>query len=266
MKVYGQLEYGQFHNLSSNPSAGKKGLILFNTTDGKAYCDNGTVVRAFLLNDDKAIIGLNGTAANNVRLHRGAAAVLQTVLGNDATADGTLSTALAQLSSRAENYTTGALPANGNIGRIVYDTTIASLKVDDGAAWQRVTPAGSTQYDAIVSDPAISGFSTHTTLTAAIAAVSAGDSILYMGDTTENVTVDKNLLIDGQGRGSVLTGNITFSSGSDNTLMRGLKFTGNLTIDSGAISNRIIDCFCLSTLVYTDNDLTNSTRVDLQEE
>lgn len=140
MKVYGQLEYGQFHNLTSNPTAGKKGLMLFNTTDGKAYIDNGTVVRAFLLNDDKAIIGTNGTANSNIRFHRGAAGVLQLVLGGDATAEGSLSTSLAQASLRVEGYATGSLPAAANAGRILWDTTLSALKIDTGAALLNAMP------------------------------------------------------------------------------------------------------------------------------
>lgn len=266
MKVYGQLEYGQFHNLGAAPTPGKKGLTYFLTTDSKTYLDNGTVNRAFILNDDKAVIGLSGTAANNVRFHRGAAAVLQFVLGNDATADGTLSTALAQISAKQEGYATASLPAAGNAGRVVWDTDILSLKVDNGASWDRVTPPSSSEYDAIVADPAISGFSTHTTLTAAIAAVSAGDKILVMNTTTvEDVTISKRLTIQGQGAGSVITGNITFNSSSDYSLVRDLKFSGNLTFDSGSVGNRIVDCFCTTSMTFTDNDTTYSNFVSLTE-
>lgn len=265
MKVYGQLEYGQFHNLSASPSAGKKGLVLFNTTDGKAYLDNGATVRSFLINDDKAIIGTSGTAGTNVRFHRGGTAVLQFVLGSDVTAEGTLSTTLAKISGKMEAYATASLPAAGNAGRIAWDTDLLTLKVDNGASWDRVTPTGSTQYAAIVSNPAITGFSTHTSLATAISAVSAGDQILYMGDTTENITVSKQVDIVGMGRGSVLTGNITFSSGSNYSSVRNLKFTGSLTVDSGSIGNRVVDCFCtIST--FTNNDTTRSTFLDLQKE
>lgn len=132
MKVYGQLEFAQFHNQSSNPTAGVKGKILFNTTDGKAYIDDGSSFQAFILNDQKAIFGTNGTANTNIRLNRAATGVLQFVLGGDTTAEGSLSTSLAQISAKMEGYATGSLPAAGREGRVLADTTTHHLKYDDG--------------------------------------------------------------------------------------------------------------------------------------
>lgn len=114
------------------------------------------------------------------------------------------------------------------------------------------------EYDAIVANPAISGFSTHLTLTTAISAVTAGARILVMrGTFTENVTIDKNLMIEGCGRGSVISGNIIFSSASQNSLLEKIKFTGNLTFNSGATGNIIDNVYVLSTMTYTDNNTTD---------
>lgn len=111
------------------------------------------------------------------------------------------------------------------------------------------------EYDAIVASPAIAGLSTHLTITAAIAAVTAGARILVLrGTFTENVTVNKNLYIEGSGRGTVISGNITFSSASQNSLMEKLKFTGNITFSSGAIGNVVDNVYVLSTMVYTDSN------------
>lgn len=144
-KIYGNLERASLEVLSSDPSVGVTGRILWNSTDLKAKVDNGTIVAAVLLNDAKCVLGTNGTAANNIRLHRGANAVLQFVLGNDATSEGSLSTSLAQVSARVENYTTGSLPAAANAGRLLWDTTLAIPKVDTGAAIKDIVLTDATQ-------------------------------------------------------------------------------------------------------------------------
>lgn len=138
-KIYGQLEEAQFQNKSSDDAAAIAGKVWWNTTDGQAKLDDGTNVRAFLRNDGAAVIGNNGTANNNIRLHRGANEVLQFVLGGDSTAEGTLSTNVAQFSARAENYAnTGALPSAGNAGRIAYVTGSNSLYADNGSSWDQI--------------------------------------------------------------------------------------------------------------------------------
>ena len=145
MKVNSQLERAQLENLTSLPAAATAGRVAWDTVAGKTFLDDGTDWRAFLRNDQKAIIGNNGTAASNIRFHRGAAGVLQFVSGADATAEGTLSTALNQISARVENYATGSLPANANAGRIVWDTTTGTLKLDSGAAWKEYVDTNTTQ-------------------------------------------------------------------------------------------------------------------------
>ena len=142
MKVFGNLERASLEVLSSNPSAGVLGRVWFNSTDGRPYIDESSVVRAILVNDDKLIVGNSGTAAQNIRLHRGAAGVLQFVTGSDATAEGTLSTSLNLLSFRFEGYTDALKPAFGNAGRVVYLTDLQNLFVDTGTAWNPVGSGG----------------------------------------------------------------------------------------------------------------------------
>lgn len=136
--IYGQLVRAALEVLSSNPSAATTGRIWWNSTDGKAYADDSSLVRAFIRNDAKAIVGNAGTAADNIRLHRGAAGVLQFVTGSDATAEGTLSTALNQISARQENYAFASLPAFGNVGRLAFTSDTLKLYFDTGAAWVKV--------------------------------------------------------------------------------------------------------------------------------
>lgn len=141
-KIFGQLEKASLENLSSNPSAGTTGRFWWNTTDLKVYSDDGTLIRAFLRNDGKAIVGNSGTANDNIRLHRGAAGVLQFVQGGDATAEGSLSANLNSLSFKFESYTFAGRPANGSAGRVIWVSDRSALQVDTGAAWAGIGSGG----------------------------------------------------------------------------------------------------------------------------
>ena len=139
MKVYGQLEEVALENLASDPSNLYKGRIWYNTTTGKImFRKDGSLSRAVLLNDSLFVIGNSGTAANNVRVHRGDATLLQFVPGNDSTVEGTLSTTLGKLSFKFESYTTAGRPAFGNAGRMIWDSDLSRLYVDTGSAWDSV--------------------------------------------------------------------------------------------------------------------------------
>jgi len=143
-KFYSELQNAALENLSSDPANVPAGRIIRNTTDGKVKISNGTAYKNVILNDGNAIIGTSGTAASNVRLHRGAAEVLQFVPGSDATAEGTLATTLAQTSSQVENYDTGSLPTAGNAGRLLFDSTTTQLKLDNGSAIKVIGPSPTT--------------------------------------------------------------------------------------------------------------------------
>lgn len=145
MKVWGNLERAQIEVLGADPSLGLTGRVWLNSAEVRFKSDDGAVIRAFLRNDAHCVLGNSGTAAENIRLHRGAVGVLQLVAGNDVTAEGSLSTALNQLSSRVENYVTGSLPAAANAGRLLYDTTVNFLKVDTGAAIKTLATIDGTQ-------------------------------------------------------------------------------------------------------------------------
>lgn len=135
MQVYGDLKKAALETLSSDPTAGVTGRIWWNSTTTRPTLDDGTNNRALFRNDQKIIFGNNGTANNNVRLNRAANAVIQLVPGGDTTAEGTLSTSLAQLSSRVENYTDAGKPAAGNAGRIIYLTDVGTYMGDNGTSF-----------------------------------------------------------------------------------------------------------------------------------
>jgi len=134
-KFYSELQEASLEHLSSDPGTSVSGRFYVNTTEARIKTDDGTDKRALLRNDQKAVIGNSGTASENIRLHRGAAGVIQLVTGDDATAEGTLSTNINQLSSRIENYTDAGKPATGNAGRIIYITDLQSFLGDNGSQY-----------------------------------------------------------------------------------------------------------------------------------
>lgn len=81
------------------------------------------------------IIGTSGTAATNVKLHRSAAGKVQIVLGNDATAEGSEATVLAELSGKHESFTDAGKPAAGQSGRVIWISDLTKLQYDNGSAW-----------------------------------------------------------------------------------------------------------------------------------
>lgn len=141
-KFYSELQEAALENKASDPTAGVAGRIIHNTTEARIKTDDGSNFRALLRNDLKCVIGNHATAANNIRFHRGASAVLQMVLGNDATAEGSLSTALAQLSVKHETYTDAGKPAAGQAGRIIWVSDLLTFLGDNGTSWIQLGSAG----------------------------------------------------------------------------------------------------------------------------
>lgn len=143
MKIFGQLEQACVEQLSSDPGANTQGRLWWNSTDGQLKLDDGVNKRALLRNDDKIIIGNDGTLANNVRLHRGSGQLLQLVLANDTIADGTTSNDLARMSVKTDVFTEGTKPAaSGNLGRVIYVSDSVALSVGTGSAWNNILDQG----------------------------------------------------------------------------------------------------------------------------
>lgn len=142
MYVYGQLQKVSYEILTVDPAAGTTARFWFNSTSTKVMMDDGTNNRAMLRNDQFCVFGNNVTAASNVRFNRGAAGLLQLVTGADVTAEGAMSTAVAQISARQENYLFANLPAFGNPGRLAFATDVNTLFVDNGAAWTSIGGGG----------------------------------------------------------------------------------------------------------------------------
>lgn len=137
-KIYGQLEQAQLQNVAGNLTGNITGRLWLDTTAVKVKFQDGTLTTALLANDQKCVFGTSGTAGDNIRLNRGASGLLQLVTGGDTTAEGSLSSALAQLSFKFENYASGSRPSNGNSGRTIWNTTSKKLQVDNGTGWDDV--------------------------------------------------------------------------------------------------------------------------------
>lgn len=101
MNVYGELFSAQLENLSASPGATLAGRVWYRSdiNSGTAQLDTGALVKQFLLNDQKIIVGTNVTAATNARLYRSGTGWLSLVLASDTTAEGSTSATLARLSA-----------------------------------------------------------------------------------------------------------------------------------------------------------------------
>ena len=141
-KFYSELQEASLENLASDPAGTVAGRVWHNTTTTQVKTNDGTNARALLRNDQKIILGNNGTAANNVRLNRSANGVIQVVPGDDATAEGSDATSISQISARMENFTDAGKPAAGNAGRVVWLTDLLSAQVDNGTSYQSLGGGG----------------------------------------------------------------------------------------------------------------------------
>lgn len=141
-KIYGQLERAALEVLSSDPAQGVTGRAWWNSTTGQIKIDDGAVISNVLRNDQKCVFGTSGTAGNNIRFNRAASGVLQLVTGADTTAEGSLSTALAQLSFKHEGYTDAGKPAAGRPGRIIWITDLLTFLGDNGTSWNPIGGGG----------------------------------------------------------------------------------------------------------------------------
>lgn len=263
-KIYGTLERAALETITSEPSVGITGRLWWNSTLGQARLDDGTNIRSILRNDAKAVIGNHASAVNNTRLHRGASGVLQFVAGSDATAEGTLSTSLSQISARLESYTDVGKPAFGNAGRVIWTTDLLQLQVDTGSAWL-VQPSSGTAsrvnalYTWVLGSAAqvTAGTATHSTWASLIAAASSGDSVkVLVGTWTESVSITKTLYIEGSGYGSNLTGTVTFT-GANRCLLAGIRASGDITLDSSSTLNSVRDVWLASGKTFVDNGTGN---------
>lgn len=110
------------------------------------------------------------------------------------------------------------------------------------------------------------GEATHSSFSSAQTAASDGDSITILpGTLTENITVSKRLLIEGRGPGSIVSGTITFASGSSYSRLNNIKFTDNVTINSGVVGV-VTDIILASGKTFIDNSSLNQNALFAMQE
>lgn len=134
----------------------------------------------------------------------------------------------------------------------------------EGVKWADPTatmPARLTAlYDAVVGSAAqvTSGAATHSSIASALSAISSGNSILILAGTyTENPSIATPCTVEGQGNSTVISGNVTFTSGCTHGLFKGVRVTGNITLNASSNYNSLTDFFVANTSVVTDNGTSN---------
>lgn len=135
--------------------------------------------------------------------------------------------------------------------------TITLPLLPSSTAFMRISPSGTITtvklYDYIVG---VGG--DYTTIGAAVAAATTGQSIFIAAGTyVENVTLGKNLSIFGAGYLTVISGSLTFASGSNDSLVQSLKVTGGITINSGVSEIQLVTFWSGTGATVTNNGTGN---------
>lgn len=116
-------------------------------------------------------------------------------------------------------------------------------------------------YDAIVGNATqvASGQATHTSLTAALAAVpNPGGRIFILNYTsTETVNIAQNVYIEGRGFQSVISGNITFASGSSYGVFKNVQVNGSVVFNAGTTAIFFTENWLTTGMTVTDNGTGN---------
>lgn len=115
-------------------------------------------------------------------------------------------------------------------------------------------------YDAIAgsAQEVTDGAATHSTVQAAHDAVSTGGRILILNGTfTENLSVSKQVTIEGKGRSSVINGTVTFTSAADYSMLRSCKVANDITLNSGADAIYVKEIWLASGKTFIDNGSAN---------
>lgn len=168
-----------------------------------------------------------------------------------------------------------ALPAYGQQidTRFIKDKSVTAAKMNSGTAtngqvatangiggvtYTTVSGSSTNQYDCVVSATPIAGFSTQTTIGACITATSAGGEILVMkGTYSENVTLNKQLYIHGQGKASIVAGTWTNQSGCVQSTIRDMRITDNMTFNTGSNGNFVDGVFFASGKTFLNSGTGN---------
>jgi hypothetical protein len=131
------------------------------------------------------------------------------------------------------------------------ESTTGGFKFPNGT----IQTIAANTYDAIVGS---GSQATHSTITAALAAISTDGKIFIMpGTYSETLSINKRCSIEGAGYGTNLTGAVTMSV--DYTTLRSVRFATSLTLTCNGSFVR--DCFAASAATITDSGTANSKLI-----
>jgi len=109
------------------------------------------------------------------------------------------------------------------------------------------------------------GTADYDSITTAIINAIDGDMIIVKsGSYIENITINKNIHIIGEGHGTVIQGNLSFNSTRNGCSIIGLKVTGQISFVAGSKNCIMNDCWVSITGSVLDNGTNNIYSV-LQE-
>lgn len=157
------------------------------------------------------------------------------------------------------NYVVKMPDAQGAAGETIVNDGSGNL------SWSAIGAAASSVYDTILGDAAdvTAGIATHSSFAAAYAATPAGGVMRVLPRTfTENLTVGKNISIEGSGYGAVLDGNLTFDASSDYSYVHGIKINGDVDLQAGSAGVNLSNVWTDDASAFVDNGSGNYVQAN----
>lgn len=255
---YNDVSGNQIRITQGGSVAGSTGTItgLPSGTASASYAA-GTFVFQSATNVGANIDGRNFILRNNVVSSKGLTLSPPNAMSSDYTITLPALPAVKGIVTLNSSGTMAVEPSPPPVKGIITMNASGNLAVEPAApsatSFIRVDPSGNlssvAMYDIVVG---ING--DYATINAAIAAATAGMSILILrGTYVENVIVDKALNISGNGRGTIISGSLTFAAGSSDSLMQNFKVTNGIIVNSGVQELQVLS-FWLS----AGTDITDS--------
>lgn len=140
--------------------------------------------------------------------------------------------------------------------------TVSKKKTGADLFQQPFTTNTRSPWDAIVGSAfqVTSGLATHTSLTAALAAVPAldGNILVLRGTYLENIVVTKRVNIQGQGYGTQLNGTFEMQSLASHSVIEKMNFLSSITLDTGSTGIFLRSFYQSAGQTLLDSGLGNS--------
>lgn len=163
--------------------------------------------------------------------------------------------------------TTPANPATGRLKFYAKSDDLLYIKNSSGVETQLAAavtsfPKIEALYRIVVGSTAqvAAGSASFSSMTAAIASATTGDRITMLpGTITENVTVNKQLDIEGLGYASIIAGTLTFTSAANFSSIEKLKVTNDVTLNLGT-EGIVANIYLASGKTFVDNSAASTNN------